>query len=227
LKKSLSRSVRDEWLARLPEEKEAFFRTSVARFDSCYQMLSVALDEALSLRERGELSRARAEADICSALYQDLAARLLEALGALETHTRNYGTQPAVAPLDPDYFRGGASQRASAWNTLLHRVLFSGRSRWFHKLQVLREILADLSGEFRTLAADLSQGTSINPAQGWDSLEALHDDLNTCLREAVVMLKCFLRAIPEEQVKPLRATLEPLADAPLSAGLTSLVRSAG
>jgi hypothetical protein len=219
--------VRDEWLARLPEEKDTFFRASVARFDSCYHMLSVALDEALCLRQQGELARARAEADICSALYQNLAARLLEALGALETHTRHYGTQPAVAPLDPDYFRGEATRRASAWNTLLHRVLFSERSRWFHKLQVLREILADLSGEFRTVAADLSQGTSINPARGWDSLEALHDDLNTCLREAVVMLKCFLRAIPAEQVKPLRATFELVADTPLAAGLSSLVGSAG
>lgn len=227
MKKPLRRSVRDEWLACLPEEKDTLFRASEARFETCYRMLSVALNEALGLRQQGELARARAEACICSALYENLAARLLISLAALEAHARHYGTQPAVAPLDPDFFRGELPRRASAWNTLLHRVLFSSRSRWFYKLQVLREILADLNTEFRAIAADLSEGTSINPAQGWESLEALHDDLNTCLREAVVMLKCFLRAIPVEQVRPLRATLEPAADAQFAVSLSPLVRAAG
>ena len=227
MKKPLSRSVRDEWLARLTEEKDSLFRSSESRFETFYKMLSVALDEALSLRQQGDLLRARAEARMCSTLYEALAARLIEALAALESHTRHFGTQPAVAPLDSNFFRGEAPRRASAWSNVLHRVLFGSRSRWFHKLQTLREILADLKIEFQAIASDLSEGTSIEPAQGWESLETLHHDLNTCLREAVVMLKCFLRALPAEQVKPFRATLEPAPDAQPAADLSPLVRAIG
>ena len=207
------RSVRDEWLARLPEETDAFFRASKAHFEACYGMLSVTLDEALSLGQQGELPHARAEAGVCSVLYGNLAALLLKALSALESHTRHYGTQPAVAPLEPGYFRGEAPRRSSTWNSLLHLVLFGSRSRWFHKLQTLQEIIADLAIEFRAAAEELSAGTAIDPAGRWASLEAMHDDLNTCLREMVVMLKCFLRALPAEQVKPFRGRFDPATDA--------------
>ena len=223
MKNPRNRTVRDEWLARLPEEKDALFRSSEARFESCYRMLSVTLDEALCLRHQGDLARAREEASVCSALYGNVVARLAEALAALESHTRHYGTQPVVAPLEPDFFRGEASGRAAAWNTMLHHVLLSGRSRWFHKLQTLQEILAGLSREFHEAAGDLHQGTSIEPARQWELLESLHDDLNTCLREMVVMLKCFLRALPGEQVQPFRGALEPVAANP--AGLSSLARA--
>jgi hypothetical protein len=223
LKNPRNRTVRDEWLARLPAEKEALFRSSEARFESCYGILSVTLDEALSLRQQGDLGRACAEAGICNALYGNVVARLTEALAALQSHTRHYGTQPVVAPLEPDFFRGEASGRAAAWNTMLHHVLLSGRSRWFHKLQTLQEILACLGREFHDAASDLNQGTSIAPAQQWELLEALHDDLNTCLREMVIMLKCFLRALPGEQVQPFRGVLEPAEAKP--AGLSSLARA--
>jgi hypothetical protein len=213
LASSPHRSVRDEWLARLPEETDALFRASEAHFEACYGMLSVTLDEALSLGQQGELSRARAEVAICSALYENLAARLLKALEALESHTRHYGTQPAVAPLEPGYFRGWASRRSSTWNSLLHLVLFGSRLRWFHKLLTLQEIIADLAMEFRAAAQELSEGTAIDPGGRWASLEAMHDDLNTCLREMVVMLKCFLRALPAEQVKPFRGRFDHATDA--------------
>lgn len=219
---SPNRSVRNEWLARLPEDKDALFRTSEARFESYYGMLSVTLDEALRLRHQGELSRARGEAFMCSALHERFTARLLEALEALESHTRHYGTQPAVAALDPGNFRGEASRRSSAWNSLLHHVLFGSRLRWFHKLQTLRVIIAETNSEFRAAAMELSEGTAINPARRWESLESMHDDMNTCLREMVVMLKCFLRVLPEEQVKPFRGRFEPVADAKHSAGIPPL-----
>lgn len=227
LKRSPNRSVRDEWLARLPDEKDVLFRTAQARFEACYRMLSVALDETLSLREQGQLPRARAEAAMCDELFQNLVAGLLESLGALEAHARHFGTQPAVEPLEVGFFRGEPARRLSAWNTLLHHVLFAGRSRWFHKLQSLREILADVGGEFHETATELNQGTAIEPARLWDSLEALHDDLNTCLREIVIMLKCFLRALPTEQVRPFRSAFEPAPHSKRAAGLSLAPRTAG
>jgi hypothetical protein len=201
--------VRDEWTARLPEETGALFRASEARFETCYGMLSVVLDEALGLRAKGDLCRASAEAGICGELFANLAGRLVGALNALESHTRHFGTQPTVAPLEPTSFRGETCRRSSAWNSVLHRVLFSSRSRWFHKLQTLREIIVDLDAGFGAVAEELSESAAIDPAGAWASLEAMHDDLNTCLRELVVMLKCFLRALPEDQVAVFRSCVEP------------------
>lgn len=204
-----NRSVRREWVARLPEEADSVFRAAEMQLETGYGMLSVTLNEALGLSQEGDLCAARAEAGICGTLYENLAGLLLRGLQALESHTRHYGTQPAVVPLEPGYFRGEASRRSSTWNSLLHIVLFGSRSRWFHKVQTLREIVAELAIEFRGNARELSEGTAIDPAGSWESLEAMHDDLNTCLRETVVMLKCFLRALPADELKAFRSRFDP------------------
>ncbi len=201
--------MRDAWLARLPAEKDAVFAGAVARLESSYGMLSVALDEALDLRERCELLRARQEAGVCGHLFGHLVEELLVTLAGFESHTRHFGTLPAVAPLDPENFRGQAARLASAWSTLLHHVLLGTRNRWFHKLRTLTEILTDLGLEFRETSAEIADGTCIEPVRGWEALDSLHFDLNTCLRETIVILKCFLRALPAEELPGFRQAIEP------------------
>jgi len=219
--------VRDEWLARLTTDQEQVFRAAEARLEVSYLMLSVTLDEALGLRRQQELARARAQTRMCGALVEKLSLRLLEASRALESHARHYGTHPVVAPLDPDTFRRLESQRAAGWNALLHGVLFAGRARWFHKLETLQRIVQDSCDEFCAAAAELNAGTTVDPAEEWGALEAIHDDMNTCLREMVVMIKCFLRALPAEEVTPFRQRLETAGETESPARIATLLRATG
>ena len=39
-------------------------------------------------------------------------------------------------------------------------------------------------------------------------MDAAHYDLNTCLRETIVLLKSFLRALPEDQVGGFQKSVE-------------------
>ena len=41
----------------------------------------------------------------------------------------------------------------------------------------------------------------MRPESHWASLDALHFDLNTCLRETIVVLKSFLCHLPAEQAE--------------------------
>jgi len=41
----------------------------------------------------------------------------------------------------------------------------------------------------------------------WQAVDAAHYDLNTCLREAIVLLKSFLMALPNEELEAFRATV--------------------
>jgi hypothetical protein len=104
-------------------------------------------------------------------------------------------------------------------------VLFAGRSRWFHKLESLQRIVQDLRDEFCAAAAELSAGIAIDPAAEWEALEAIHDDMNTCLREIVVMLKCFLRALPAEEVSSFQQGLESGAETKHLSRMARLVRA--
>ncbi|PYU15507.1 MAG: hypothetical protein DMG29_06660 [Acidobacteria bacterium] len=80
-------------------------------------------------------------------------------------------------------------------------MLFSARSSLFHKLRSLADTVEDLQGEFREAAEEIADGASTQPGARWQALDILHYDLNTCLREAMVMLKSFLCALPSEEMQ--------------------------
>jgi hypothetical protein len=194
------RDVSGSWICALPREKKQLFETVVRRWEVTYGMMSVALDEALSLRARGQLVSARQQVSIVSELLVRLAATLIGACDAMSDRGRHVSGLPVVAPLNVDFFRGDTAQSAASWNGLLHHVLLGDRSRFFHKLRILSGTVQGVANEFCNAAQDISDGVSIRPGACWTAVDSLHYDLSTCLRETEVVFKCFLRTLPNEQV---------------------------
>jgi len=54
----------------------------------------------------------------------------------------------------------------------------------------------------------------------WDEVDTDHYDLNTCLREAIVVLKSFLIALPESQLGTFQDTVREQSE-PQESGLAS------
>ena len=92
-------------------------------------------------------------------------------------------------------------------NNLLARVVFRERTRFFHKLQSLGEIIEDLQKEARAILAGISEGASRFPDRAWQLLEVLGYDLNTCMGETTIILKSFFCALPAEELETFRARL--------------------
>ena len=82
---------------------------------------------------------------------------------------------------------------------LLSRVLLTQRSQFLHKIGTLEEMVGDLGKDFRLTVENLSSGAS-TPDADWRVVDAAHYDLNTCLREAIVLLNPFLLVLPEDQL---------------------------
>jgi hypothetical protein len=110
--------------------------------------------------------------------------------------------------MNADFFRGDTAQSAASWNGILHHVLFSARSRFFHKLRILSHTLALLEAEFEDAASEISKGLSVQPGDCWQRLDNIHYDFNTCLRESEVVLKSFLRILPDEQLSAVATDLD-------------------
>ncbi len=83
-------------------------------------------------------------------------------------------------------------------------MLPSQRLQFLHKVSTLEEMVEDLGKEFRLAADDLAEETSLNRKKMWAEVDADHCDLNTCLREAIVVFKSFLIALPESQLVALQ-----------------------
>lgn len=205
---SVRRFVSDDWIAALPREKAQLFEAVVRSWESTYAMMSVSLDEALSLRARGELVCARQQVLMTGELHDRLASTLIDASNAMADRGRHISDVPTVEPLKPDFFRGDTAQSAASWNGILHHVLLGDRSRFFHKLRILSDTVERLNREFVDAAADISAGSCVQPGACWQSLDSLHYDISTCLRELEVVMKCFLRALPADQVSVFSRRLE-------------------
>jgi hypothetical protein len=193
-------SVKDDWRAWLPPEKSKVFHAHEQQLEAAYTMLSVSLNEAMELRQAGRLAKSYQALCVTSAVCSLLTNPLAALLRALGEHAKHYGTVPNAAPLDPANFQGVRGQRSARMNGLLSRVLLSQRSQFLHKIGTLQEMVEDLGQEFNQQAEELASGVSTHPASHWEALDAAHYDLNTCLREAIILLKSFLLALSVDQL---------------------------
>ena len=121
-------------------------------------------------------------------------------LRVLGQHAKVYGTVPSVAPLNSENYQSAKGQRAARMSAVLSKVLLPQRIQYVHKLTTLLEMVDDLSKDFCTSAQDLAAGMATDPLALWKVVDAAHYDLNTCLRESIIMLKSFLHALPDEQL---------------------------
>lgn len=212
-----SRSVREDWFAWLPNEMDRLFDATRSELESSNVILSIALEEALSLCEQREFERAMEYSAVFADLFDRLANRLSLIVHTIREHGSHFGTLPNVTPLASCNFRGTTAQRISTMSSLLAKVVFSSRTRFFHKLNSLEEIIGDLQKETRLIADSAVERSLVFPERAWKELEILGYDLNTCMGETTVVLKSFFCALPPEELKPFRNKLFAEVPGPLAA----------
>lgn len=201
------RSVTDDWIRGLPHDKRQIFDSIVHRWECSFAMMSVALDDALSMRARGQIVCARQQVSVSAVLLSRLSDSLVAFCELIASRGRYIRQVPPVEPLNVEFFRGNTAQSAATWNGILHFVVFGERSRFVHKLKILAETVTQLEREFDKAARDIAAETVV-PPKCWATLDHLHYDFTTCLREAEVVFKSFLRALPTEQLAALAGEIE-------------------
>jgi len=203
-------SVQQDWRALLPEGKSAFFYAHANELENAYLMLSVALDGALTLWRRGQNAMAKETADVTPELCDRLVLRLSSVLHAMRQQARHFGIVPNLAPLEVRNFRTERAQRAARFSSLMGHVLFSERSQFIQKISALEQIVEELGDLFVEAVGQASLADSEARCVSWQALDAGHFDLNTSLRETLVLLKSFLVVLPEEQLDLLDFTIRGL-----------------
>jgi hypothetical protein len=163
-------------------------------------MLSVSLDEAIDLMHSEQVMKSYQAVSVTPSLCTRLTELLLSLLRTLSDHGKHYGIVPNASPLEQSNFRGAREQRSAKRNELLSRVLLTERSQFLHKLGALEEMVDAIAKDFRAVSEDLANGVSSQPETDWQTLDDGHFDLNTCLRETVILLKCFLLVLPKNQI---------------------------
>jgi len=195
-----SSAVCQDWRSPLSPEKSSTYLHSLRHLETSYAMFSVSLDEAVGLRRRGRLSEAQQVLSVTPALCGRLTRPLQTLLRAMLWHARHFRSSPNLSPLDPDNFQQPGSRRAASFNDICSRIFLSQRSQFLHKISTLLELVEDLEKACAASSAQVADPDCFFPERDWELLEATHYDLNTCLRESIVVFKCFLQALPDEQL---------------------------
>jgi hypothetical protein len=206
-------SVRQDWRAILPYAKGSLFFDHTDKLENAYVMLSVSLNEAISLRQNGDSEKANQEIGVVGELCSRLALRINAVLHAMGQHARHFGIVPNLSLLDATNFQSERGQRAARHSNLMCQLLLSERSQFLNKLSTLEELVDELSDEFIRTATEVAAGISRMPSRLWKVLELSQFDLNTCLRETDVLLKSFLLVLPEDQLAGFDFTICGLARA--------------
>jgi hypothetical protein len=201
-------TVQADWLGWLPEAKMRAFRVYAEEFEARYLMLSVSLNEAIALRNHGAQSKSYQVVLITPPLCERLTGSLEGMLWSLGEHVTRYGVIPSVEPLDAANFHRQRGQRSARKSSLLSTVLLSKRAQYLNKVGTLREMVGYMSADFCHAAEQLlcTRGTS-KPAILWAAMDEGQFDLNSCLRESMILLKCFLRVLPNHQLHAFQRTV--------------------
>jgi hypothetical protein len=217
--RSRTSSVSQDWRNALSDEKQRAYLNSLRTMETAYAMFSVGLDEALGMRNCSRTMKAYQVLSVAPALCSRLAAPLCSLLRAMQEHSRHFGTTPHLAPLDPGNFQTPRSQRAARINDLCSKVLFTRKSQFLYKITTIADLVEELNSSFESAAEGLCEGQSIRPERDWEMLDAVHYDLNTCLRETTVLFKSFLHGLPDMQLEAFRESHRELAAATRAASL--------
>jgi len=211
-----SRSVCEDWFAWIPNEMDQLFDATRHELESSNFILSISLDEALSLCKGGQFDSAKERAIVITGLFDRLAVRVGHVIRTIEDHGSHFGTLPNVKPLSHSNFRGATAQRISFVNNMLAKVVFRERTRFFHKLSSLGEIIENLQNDARAIVADIAEGASEFPDRAWQQLEVLGYDLNTCTGETTIILKSFFCVLPPEELESFREKLVNMVPSPFA-----------
>jgi hypothetical protein len=186
---------------------DQLFDATRNELESSNTILNITLDEALSLCKGGDFDSAKERAIIFAGLFDRLAIRVSYVVRTIKDHGTHFGTLPNVTPLSPNNFRGSVGQKVSLMNSVLARVVFRERTRFFHKLDSIDEIVRELQKDARAIISEISEHDSAFSDQAWQKLEVLGYDLNTCMGETTVILKSFFCALPPEELETFRQKL--------------------
>lgn len=209
-----SGSVTQDWTKALSGEKSRVYLSSLRALETAYAMFSVNLDEGFELRRCGRTGKAYQVLGVAPALCRRLASPLHGLLCAMLEHAKHFGITPHLLPLNPENFQSSRSQRVARFSDLMSRILLTRRLQFSHKISAIADLVEELDASFEEAVEELCENQSLYPEREWELLDAAHYDLNTCLRETVVVFKSFLHALPEAQLSDFEARLRERSPSP-------------
>lgn len=184
------------------------FKAYRGELEARFGMFSVCMDEAIGLHDGGFVVKALEMAVLTGSLCGRFTERLEGVLSSIEKHATDHGTTPSVEPVDAADFRSPWGRRSATASSLRSVALLSQHGRFISKVRTLRAMVHHMGCDICASAEYLSSnGIAGKPGPVWSMFAQEYFDLNTCYRESLIALKCFLRVLPDAELPTFQRTL--------------------
>jgi hypothetical protein len=194
--------VKLDWFGDLPDVASQVFQSCMQELESSYLMFSVSLNEAIGLHRGNYLKKSFEVIAVSSSLCRRLTRQLEDILHSVSAHCVEQGTNPSLAPLNITDFIGDRSQLLALKSLVRHGTLVRRAAQFQNKIRTVRIIVTRATHDF-CASSDLlaAEGVLADAPLLWTAMDQGHFDLNTCLRESFILLKCFLRVLPADELR--------------------------
>ncbi|MFN8009032.1 MAG: hypothetical protein U0V70_18785 [Terriglobia bacterium] len=198
--------VRSEWHALLSPRGQSVFETARNEIESHSLMLDVAMNEALSIKQLGDIDEAIRFLNIGGEIIEKFTPNLLSLLAVMTKFSRMVSAIAPVDPLIPKDFHLGELVSLAHLHRLMHQVVVSTKQRFRLRIYVLAKGISIASHYLINKITDLVTHRSQDQKE-WREIVEIEQDFNTLSRESLRSFRALLEVLSSEDARRLSQDL--------------------
>jgi hypothetical protein len=198
--------VQSEWVALLSPASEGIFQKARADIEANTTRVEVAVNEAIEIRELGDLDEAIRFLNLGGDIIQRFTPNLLSLLSVMMRFSRMIGAIAPVNPILPKGFHLAELTSLAHLNGMLHRVLTSAKQRFRLKLYVLGKGISITSHCLVKRIGNIVTRRSSEDSD-WEQILGVEQDFQRLSNESVESFQNLLQALSNDGVRELSRTL--------------------
>ena len=198
--------VQSEWVALLSPASERIFQKARADIEANTTRVEVAVNEAIEIRELGDLDEAIRFLNLGGDIIQRFTPNLLSLLAVMMRFSRMIGAIAPVNPILPKGFHLAELTSLAHLNGILHRMLTSAKQRFRLKLYVLGKGISITSHYLVKRIGNIVTHRSSEDSD-WEQILGVEQDFQRLSNESVESFQNLLQALSNDRVRELSRTL--------------------
>jgi hypothetical protein len=198
--------VRSEWHALLSPRGQTLFESTRNEIESHSLMLDVAMNEALSVRQLGDIDEAIRFLNIGGEIIERFTPNLISLLSVMARFSRMVSAIAPVDPLIPKDFHLAELASLAHLHRLMNQVVVSTKQRFRLRIYVLGKGLSIASHYFISKIRDIVLHKSQDQKE-WREIAEIEQDFNSLSRESLRSFRALLEVLSSEDARKLSQDL--------------------
>jgi hypothetical protein len=200
------RKVRSEWHSLLSPRGQKVFESARNEIESHSLMLDVTMNEALSIKQLGDIDEAIRFLNIGGEIIERFTPNLLSLLSVMARFSRMVSAIAPVDPLIPKDFHLAELVSLAHLHRLMNQVIVSTKQRFRLRIYVLGKGLSIASHYLISKIRDIVLHKSQDQKE-WREIVEIEQDFNTLSRESLHSFRALLEVLSGEDARRLSQAL--------------------